>query len=106
MGLVRRRRPGVHGPAAAKQPASNRKITASGQPVGNQTRMRVAPSTTTDRGPPGSGGLTPYRGSSLAPIRNSSTARAHCRPSRIAQTTSDWPRRMSPQEKIFGVLVL
>ena len=43
-----------------------------------------------------------YRGSSVAPIRNSSTARAHWRPSRIAQTTSDWPRRMSPQAKIFG----
>src|SRR5882762_5938099 len=37
-----------------------------------------------------------YRGRVLDPIRNSSTARAHCRPSRIAQTTSDWPRRMSP----------
>ena len=37
-----------------------------------------------------------------APIRNSSTARAHCRPSRIAQTTSDWPRRMSPAAKTLG----
>ena len=36
------------------------------------------------------------------PIRNSSTARAHWRPSRIAQTTSDWPRRMSPAAKTFG----
>ena len=36
------------------------------------------------------------------PIRNSSTARAHWRPSRIAQTTSDWPRRMSPAAKSFG----
>ena len=37
-----------------------------------------------------------HRGSVLVPIRNSSTARAHWRPSRIAHTTSDWPRRMSP----------
>ncbi len=39
------------------------------------------------------------RGRSLRPIRNSSTARAHWRPSRMAQTTRDWPRRMSPQAK-------
>ena len=45
------------------------------------------------------------RGSSEDPMRNSSTARAHCRPSRIAQTTSDWPRRMSPAAKTFGTLV-
>ena len=42
------------------------------------------------------------RGSVDAPIRNSSTARAHWRPSRIAHTTSDWPRRMSPAAKTFG----
>ncbi len=30
-----------------------------------------------------------YRGSSEEPMRNSSTVRAHCRPSRIAHTTSD-----------------
>ncbi len=36
------------------------------------------------------------RGSSDCPIRNASTERAHWRPSRIAHTTSDWPRRMSP----------
>lgn len=46
MGLAGRHRPRVHGPAAAKRPASNRKIVASGQAVGNQTRMRAAPSTT------------------------------------------------------------
>ena len=38
----------------------------------------------------------------VAPIRYSSTARAAWRPSRIAQTTSDWPRRMSPAAKTFG----
>src|SRR6185503_18900245 len=42
------------------------------------------------------------RGSSENPIRNSSTERAHCRPSRIAQTTSDCPRRMSPAAKSLG----
>ena len=46
-----------------------------------------------------------YRGRSLAPIRCASTARAHCRPSRIAQTTSDWPRRMSPAVKTLSTLV-
>ena len=42
------------------------------------------------------------RGRSLNPIRNSSTARAACRPSRIAHTTSDWPRRMSPAANTLG----
>lgn len=58
-------------------------------------------------------GLTAYgiarsdsqRGSSEDPIRNSSTARAHCLPSRIAQTTSDWPRRMSPAANTLGAEV-
>lgn len=36
------------------------------------------------------------RGNSECPIRYASTDRAHWRPSRIAHTTSDWPRRMSP----------
>ena len=46
-----------------------------------------------------------HRGKRLAPIRNSSIARAHCRPSRIAQTTSDWPRRMSPAANNLGTEV-
>src|SRR5262245_4012768 len=45
------------------------------------------------------------RGNSEDPIRKSSTARAHWRPSRIAQTTSDCPRRMSPATKTFGAEV-
>jgi hypothetical protein len=49
---------------------------------------------------------TLYRGRLLEPIRNSSTARAAWRPSRIAQTTSDCPRRMSPQAKTRGVELL
>ena len=47
-----------------------------------------------------------YRGSTDDPIRNSSTARAAWRPSRIAHTTSDCPRRMSPAAKTFGADVL
>ena len=48
----------------------------------------------------------PYqRGRSLSPIRNSSTARAAWRPSRIAHTTSDWPRRMSPAANTLSTLV-
>jgi hypothetical protein len=43
-----------------------------------------------------------YLGSSEEPVRNSSTERAHWRPSRIAQTTSDWPRRTSPAANTFG----
>ena len=39
-------------------------------------------------------------------MRNSSIARAHCRPSRIAQTISDWPRRVSPAAKTLGTEVL
>src|SRR6266581_176395 len=46
-----------------------------------------------------------YRGNSEKPIRDSSTTRAHWRPSRIAHTTSDWPRRMSPAAKILGTEV-
>ena len=42
------------------------------------------------------------RGSSDEPIRNESTARAHWRPSRIAHTTSDCPRRMSPAAKTLA----
>ena len=42
------------------------------------------------------------RGSVVDPIRNLSTACAAWRPSRIAHTTSDWPRRMSPAANTFG----
>jgi hypothetical protein len=44
----------------------------------------------------------PHRGSSVEPIRNLSTACAAWRPSRIAHTTSDWPRRMSPAVKTLA----
>jgi len=36
------------------------------------------------------------RDRSELPINHSSTARAPCRPSRMAHATRDWPRRMSP----------
>lgn len=39
------------------------------------------------------------------PIRYSSTLRAHSLPSLIAQTTSDCPRRISPQLKMRPILV-
>ena len=42
------------------------------------------------------------RGSVVEPIRNLSMACAAWRPSRIAHTTSDWPRRMSPAANTFG----
>ena len=42
------------------------------------------------------------RGRVVVPIRNLSIAWAHWRPSRIAHTTSDWPRRMSPAANTFG----
>ena len=51
-------------------------------------------------------GGAPQFGSSLQPIRYWSTARAACRPSRMAQTISDWPRRMSPAAKTLSTLVL
>ncbi len=50
-------------------------------------------------------GTEPHRGNRLEPIRNSSMARAHWRPSRIAQTTSDCPRRISPAVNILGTEV-
>jgi len=46
-----------------------------------------------------------YLGRLLLPIRKASTSRAHWRPSRIAHTTSDWPRRMSPAANTLGTLV-
>ena len=50
--------------------------------------------------------LQPFHmGRSERPISHSSTARAHCRPSRIAQTTKDWPRRISPAVKTPSSLV-
>lgn len=51
-------------------------------------------------------GLPSYRGRVVLPIKLSSIERAHWRPSRIAQTTSDWPRRMSPAANSRGTLVL
>ena len=46
--------------------------------------------------------LRAYRGRSVFPIRKRSIACAQSRPSRIAHTTSDWPRRMSPAENTFA----
>src|SRR5262249_11385670 len=50
----------------------------------------------------GVGFAEPQRGSMVDPIRNLSTACAAWRPSRIAPTTSDWPRRISPAANTFG----
>lgn len=41
-GRVGRQLPGVHGPAAAKRPASNQNPAVSGRAVGNETRMCAA----------------------------------------------------------------
>src|SRR5260370_948069 len=49
--------------------------------------------------------VIPGAGSVLEPMRNASTARAAPRPSLIAQTTSDWPRRQSPAATIVGLFV-
>jgi hypothetical protein len=49
---------------------------------------------------------TLYRGRTVDPIKKLSTACAAWRPSRIAQTIRDWPRRMSPQAKTLGIEVL
>ena len=46
--------------------------------------------------------LAPQRGRSVLPMRNLSMACAAWRPSRMAHTTSDWPRRMSPAANTFG----
>ena len=42
----------------------------------------------------------------VLPIKNWSTADAAFRPSEMAQTTRDWPRRMSPAEKMPGTEVM
>jgi hypothetical protein len=44
-----------------------------------------------------------HRGNTVDPIRNLSTACAACRPSRIAHTTSDWPRLISPAANTLGL---
>ena len=50
--------------------------------------------------PPGPGNVD-------EPMRNASTSRATCRPSDIAHTTSDCPRRQSKhQEQSFGWLIV
>lgn len=46
--------------------------------------------------------ISHHRGNTVFPISPLSTAWAAWRPSRIAQTTSDWPRRMSPQAKTLS----
>jgi len=53
----------------------------------------------------GAGRPRSYLGKSDRPINHSSTARAHCRPSRIAQTTKDCPRRISPAPNTPGTEV-
>ena len=61
------------------------------------TRWRTAPAAFAGRSR--GGAITAAIATSAAattPIRNLSTAWAAWRPSRIAHTTSDWPRRMSP----------
>lgn len=45
-------------------------------------------------------------GRTVEPISASSIARAAWRPSRIAQTTSDWPRRTSPAVQSLSTEVL
>ena len=66
---------------------------AHGQGVGMASRRAAA------------GLRQPQRGNVLLPIRKPSTSRAACRPSRIAQTTRDWPRRMSPAANTLSTLV-
>jgi hypothetical protein len=56
-------------------------------------------------GPSRAGRPRSYLGKSVRPISHSSTARAHWRPSRMAHTTSDCPRRMSPALKTPGMVV-
>jgi hypothetical protein len=73
--------------------------------VQDSTRVRSGPKADPSAsGRPGR--LQAHRGSTLQPIRNSSTARAACRPSRMAHTTRLWPRRMSPAAKTLSTLVL
>ena len=64
---------------------------------GEKPATRASGRSSLDLRPGLQGGGSDQRGRSDLPIRCSSTARAACRPSRIAHTTSDWPRRMSPQ---------
>lgn len=53
----------------------------------------------------GPNAVRPYR-SRVSPIRYLSMPRAALRPSEIAHTTNDWPRRMSPAAKTPGTEVM
>jgi hypothetical protein len=64
------------------------------------TRSRLAASAITDRF--GCSSARPQRGSTVWPISALSTAWAAWRPSRIAQTTRLWPRRMSPHAQTLS----
>ena len=79
-------------------------LAAAGRGVESRCRGLAAPGRA-EKGQ-GSAREIAYRGKVVSPIRYSSTPRAHWRPSRIAQTTSDWPRRMSPQAKTLSRLAL
>ena len=74
---------------------------------GGRLPPRAGPGKARDKGwPPFQGNANKdQRARSDLPINHSSTARAHCRPSLIAQTTSDWPRRMSPAANTPSTLV-
>ena len=73
----------------------------TGAPAERVTRRRPAAAAGAGR----SRVLKIQRGSSVEPIKNLSTACAAWRPSRMAQTTSDWPRRMSPAVKTLSIEV-
>ena len=115
-------RAAARGPCAGRTRAHPRRDHAGGRALAQRRRARDRQSGAAgrrDRGPilraprpvgrrpsrSRSGASARQRGSSLSPIRNASTECAACRPSRIAQTTSDWPRRMSPAANTFGTLV-
>ena len=77
--------------AAGRCTGQDRRLAAlSGQAstIKGRTKRRISL-----KGP---GARPRQRGRTLEPVSASSMARAAWRPSRIAQTTSDWPRRMSP----------
>ena len=81
--------PAAHPTALLPGADQGRAVETEGWP---RRRFRLAP---------GLGLKAAHRGRSVLPIRNLSMACAAWRPSRIAQTTSDWPRRISPAANTF-----
>ena len=90
-------------------PAGNERLIATDVPAAPRTAAGTRSRVGMPRGYLGQGSRSCWPihvGSIDDPIKNLSTACAARRPSRMAHTTSDWPRRISPAANTLGSAVL